>query len=91
MLCEASACALPQVSFNCESGPSEIIEDHKGGILVKHVGDIHGLALALGELMSNENARRRMGQCAERLSHRFALPEIMRQWRELLDNMLSSM
>lgn len=84
VLCEASACALPQVSFNCESGPSEIIEDHKSGILVKHVGDIHGMAFALGELMSNENARRRMGQYAEQLSHRFALPTIVGQWRSML-------
>lgn len=84
VLCEASACGIPQVSFNCESGPSEIIEDHKSGILVKRVGDIHGLASALGELMSNENARRRMGQYAEQLSHRFDLTEIVSQWHELL-------
>lgn len=84
VLCEASACALPLVSFNCESGPSEIIEDHKSGILVKRVGDIQGLAFALGELMSNEYARRRMGQYAEQLSHRFDLTEIVSQWHELL-------
>lgn len=84
VLCEASACGIPQVSFNCESGPSEIIEDQKSGILVKRVGDIHGLASALGELMSNENARRRMGQYAEQLSHRFDLTEIVSQWHELL-------
>lgn len=88
VLGEASVCALPQVSFNCQSGPSEIIEDHKNGILVKRVGDIQGLASALGELMSGEDARRRMGQCAEQLSYRFALPEIIRQWRELLDHIL---
>lgn len=84
VLCEASACGIPQVSFNCESGPSEIIEDHKSGILVKRVGDIHGLASALGELMSSEDVRRRMGQYAEQLSHRFDLTEIVSQWHELL-------
>lgn len=90
VLCEASACALPLVSFNCESGPSEIIEDHKSGILVKRVGDIQGLAFALGELMSNEYARRRMGQYAEQMSHRFGLSEIVEQWRELLSHTLFS-
>ncbi len=87
VLCEASVCAIPQVSYCCESGPSEIIEDHKSGILVKQVGDIHGLALALGELMTSEDMRRRMGQCAERLSHRFDLPEVVGRWRELLDKL----
>ena len=90
VLCEASACALPLVSFNCESGPSEIIEDYKSGILVKRVGDIQGLAFALGELMSNEYARRRMGQYAEQMSHRFGLSEIVEQWRELLSHTLFS-
>lgn len=89
VLCEASACGIPQVSFNCGSGPSEIIEDHKSGILVKRVGDIHGLASALGELMSNEDARRRMGQYAEQLSHRLDLPEIIRQWHELLSGIVA--
>ena len=78
------------MSFNCECGPSEIIEDHKSGILVKRVGDIQGLAFALGELMSSEEARRRMGQYAEQLSHRFDLSEIVKQWRELLSHTLSS-
>lgn len=84
VLCEASACGIPQVSFNCESGPSEIIEDHKSGILVKRVGDIQGLAFALGELMSSEDVRRRMGQYAWLLSHRFDLSEIVKQWHKLL-------
>ena len=51
---------------------------------MKRVGDIQGLAFALGELMSNEYARRRMGQYAEQLSHRFDLTEIVSQWHELL-------
>lgn len=33
--------------------------------------------------MSNEDARRRMGQYAEQLSHRFDLTEIVSQWHEL--------
>lgn len=39
VLCEASVCAVPQVSFSCESGPSEIISDRESGILVSPVGD----------------------------------------------------
>ena len=87
VLCEASACAVPQVSFRCESGPSEIISDHESGILVSPVGDEEKLADALTELMSSESLRRSMGHCAKRLSHRFDLPIIIRQWRELLDKL----
>lgn len=84
VLCEASACALPQVSFSCESGPSEIISDRESGILVSPVGDEKKMADALTELMASESLRRKMGLCAERLSHRFALPTIVGQWRILL-------
>lgn len=39
--------------------------------------------------MSSDDAHHSMGQYAEQLSHRFDLPEIMRQWRELLDALAS--
>lgn len=42
------------------------------------------MADALTELMASESLRRKMGLCAERLSHRFALPTIVGQWRILL-------
>ena len=84
VLCEASVCAVPQVSFSCESGPSEIISDRESGILVSPVGDEKKMADALTELMASESLRRKMGLCAERLSHRFALPTIVGQWRSLL-------
>lgn len=84
VLCEASVCAVPQVSFSCESGPSEIISDRESGILVSPVGDEKKMADALTELMASESLRRKMGLCAERLSHRFALPTIVGQWRSML-------
>lgn len=39
--------------------------------------------------MSNEDARRRMGQYAEQLSHRFDLTEIVSQWHELLSGIVA--
>ncbi|WP_352599741.1 glycosyltransferase [Mesorhizobium sp. M0488] len=43
---EAMACGTPVVSTNCESGPSEILEDGKWGRLVP-VGDAQGFAAAI--------------------------------------------
>lgn len=39
--------------------------------------------------MSNEDARRRMGQYAEQLSHCFDLTEIVSQWHELLSGIVA--
>lgn len=63
-LLEAAALGVPSVSYDCPSGPREILMAGKAGRLVP-VGDIDGLAEALAELISDrrmalslvENAR----------------------------------
>ncbi len=83
VLCEASVCAIAQVSFDCESGPSEIIHDHKSGILVQPVGDCEKLAKALSEMMESKDKREQYGQYAEQIAQNFALPIIKQQWLNL--------
>lgn len=85
--CEALVCAIAQVSFDYESGPSEIIHDHKSGILVQPVGDSEQLAKALSEMMESEDKREQYGQYAEQLAQHFALNIIKRQWLNLFQTL----
>ena len=52
VLVEAMACGLPVISTNCPSGPSEILENGKYGMLTK-VGDEAELAHAMLEMLDD--------------------------------------
>jgi glycosyltransferase involved in cell wall biosynthesis len=87
-LCEAMACGLPVVSFNCSSGIREIIRDGVDGLLVR-AADPTALAYALDGLMANEEERRRLAVKAVEVTERFGLEETMARWERLvLDSVL---
>lgn len=84
-LLEASFCSLPLISYNCPSGPSEIIENGQNGLLIEHVGDVKGMAEAICTLIENEHLRNVMGDNALKTVEKFSLQFISNKWIELLN------
>ena len=82
VLLEAQAHGVPAVSFACQCGPRDVIEDGVSGRLVPE-GDVEGLARALDELMHDPAAIRRMGAAAYAASPRWEPETIMQQWDRL--------
>lgn len=80
VLLEAALCGLPLISFDCPSGPSEIISDGKNGYLVKKVGDVNGLAERICKLIENEAQRKQMGDNAAQMVQAFSVDSIRQQW-----------
>jgi glycosyltransferase involved in cell wall biosynthesis len=82
-LIEAMSLGLPVVSFDCPTGPGEVIEHGHDGILVPN-GDIEALAAAISELISNRDMRRRLGLAASEKAATYSLAAVGPRWDDLL-------
>lgn len=80
---EAMASGVCPVSFDCDTGPREVIRDGIDGVLVRPVADANALATALAQLMSNEALRQQYAQRAPEVLERFSMDQIGQRWDAL--------
>jgi GalNAc-alpha-(1->4)-GalNAc-alpha-(1->3)-diNAcBac-PP-undecaprenol alpha-1,4-N-acetyl-D-galactosaminyltransferase len=83
-LLEAMQTARACVSFDCPSGPSELVEDGRNGLLIK-AEDVDGLSAALRRLASDPELRRRLGAEASRVAREFSPASVYGKWLALID------
>ena len=86
VLIEAISCGIPVVSFDCESGPREILDDGVSGFLVDP-GNIEALASKIIFLIDKPMIRKEMGLNANNRSKHFSKKLILGQWEELFINL----
>jgi GalNAc-alpha-(1->4)-GalNAc-alpha-(1->3)-diNAcBac-PP-undecaprenol alpha-1,4-N-acetyl-D-galactosaminyltransferase len=83
VLGEAMACGLPVVSFDCPSGPSEMIRDGVNGLLVPS-GNIQEMSSSLERLMTSVELRKSLGEQAKKITETYSLDKIINIWEELI-------
>lgn len=79
VLKEAMVNGCPVVSFNCQSGPSEIIENGVSGILVPQ-GDIPALAKAISLVVNDNDLRFQLASAGQARGELFRLDRVAPLW-----------
>ena len=85
VLIEAQSRGLPIVSFDCPSGPAEIISDNVNGYLVEN-RNVEMLAERIAYLIDNESIRQIFSANALISAKRFEPEQIINQWITLIDD-----
>lgn len=83
-LVEAMAHGLPVVSFDCDSGPRDIVRNEVDGLLIP-AGDSSALVAALRRLMGNESLRREFARSGVDVRTRFSVNLIAGKWEALFE------
>lgn len=83
---EAQSFGLPIVSFNCLTGPSEIIEDDGSGYLIEN-GQYYELAEKILDLINNKEKMFEFGKKAKEDSKRFTIDLIITKWEMTVNNL----
>ena len=81
-LAEALAYGLPAVSFDCDTGPRDIIRHEVDGLLVP-AGEVVGLTAALDRMMGDPELRQRFSARAIEARERFSMERIAGLWETL--------
>ncbi len=82
-LMEAMAVGLSCVSYNCEMGPADLIDNNSNGILVP-VGDKEKLYSSVLSLLKDEDKAESMGREAYKIREKYTIDSISKSWIEFI-------
>lgn len=84
VLVEAMQMRRACISFDCPSGPRDLIEHERNGLLVPPE-DIAALSFALQRLAADTSLRTSLGEEASKVSEHFSPSKIYGKWLSLID------
>lgn len=89
VIIEAMACGLPVISFDCPSGPSEIIKNGIDGILVPPE-NINALSNSMNDLMTNEDKRMFLVDNGLKTARNYTVDKISQKWADLFKKLVKN-
>jgi len=85
VLAEAMAFGLPIVSTDCETGPKELVQDGRNGLLA-HAGDPAALATSIAQLIDDNALSSSLASGARETARTLDIGKIALRWQGLLDH-----
>lgn len=80
---EAMSYGCPVVSYDCDTGPRDMIRDGVDGILVNPVGDVDKLSAAINSIILDKDKRILMGRNAISIRERYSIDNLASSWVKL--------
>jgi glycosyltransferase involved in cell wall biosynthesis len=84
VLLEAISFGLPCISFDCPSGPKDIIKDNENGFLISPK-DVSTFKQSILRLMLNPKLKHEMGLKSFEISKNWNDSRLLEEWREILN------
>lgn len=85
VLLEALTYGLPCISFDCNTGPRDIIQDGFNGILVDPNEKELGLSNAIDKIIVNQELRLNLSKNSILLRKKYSISNIIQKWNNILD------
>lgn len=85
VLLEAMAYGLPCISFDCDTGPRDMIKHGVNGILVNPNDKDIGLSNAIDKIISNGNLSSSIANNAILLREKYSIDNIIQKWSDVID------
>lgn len=84
VLGEAMLCGMSVISYNCPTGPEEMIDDYVSGILVQH-NNKSQLKEKIVEVVENKKLRDSLGKNAKIGMNEFSVSKVGNKWVKLIN------
>ncbi len=82
-LLEGMSLGLAALSYNCPSGPSDLVDHEVSGLLIPPE-NVTEMAAGMDKLLSNPKLVQQMGEQAQKVKQRFAIEKVMGNWEALV-------
>ena len=84
VLIESLSCGTPVVSYNCPTGPNEIIQHEKNGLLVK-ANDKQKMTNAMNRMVEDKGLYNKLSTNAKNSVAHLSMDKIAAEWQSLIE------
>lgn len=84
---EALSCGLPVITYDCENGPRDLIDNYYNGFLIPDDNQVE-LAKKIQLLIDDDKLRENLMINAIKSSGKFVVEIVMKQWNDLLKDVI---